>query len=683
MEATAASPQPRAPTTVPWHARAWIPAALLVAAVVIAYLPVRHAGFVWDDDSHLTANPCIVGSAGFWGIWASAAANYFPLATTTLWLLHAAWGLQPLVYHLANVLIHAAAVLLLWRVLLRLRVPGAWFGALLWALHPVQAESVAWISELKNTQSAVFYLLSILFFLRWLEPRLADDTARRNAAGAVCFGLSLAFAVMAILSKASTVMLPAILVVCTWWLAGRWRWSDLPWLAPFFALSAAASGWTIWEQQFHAGAIGPEWTLSLPARLIVAGTAPWFYLGKLLWPHPLTFIYPRWSPDAARFVEFLPLLATAALLAGLWLWRARLRPVLFAVLCFGVSLFPVLGFFSVYFFRYSYVADHFQYLASMAPLALAGALLSALFDRLQPAARWLRPAACALVAAVLGALTWMQTRVYADEATLWRATLEGNPRCWMACTNLGGLEVKAADYASAIGHLQTALEIFPGVPETEYNLGLAYLRTGRPAEALPLFESALRRHPEDPEVSANLGESLFQLSRVAEAVPHYRESLRINPSSAVVHNNLGNALLRMGSTAEGVAQLEEAVRLDPAYPEPRYNLAGVLLERGEPAEAAAHLRAVVRANPNDSGAQYNLGLALCMLERWADAVAAFEACVRLSPDSVPARSNLGNALLEAGRPREAIPHFEAALRLQPGLSEAAEGLAIARRQAGR
>jgi len=347
----------------------WLPALLLAAAVAGAYVPSLGGGFLWDDDLHITANPTIVGPLGLQEIWTSARANYFPLVLTNFWVQHALWGLEPLGYRIVTLACHVVAAVLLWRVLLRLRAPGAWLGAAIWALHPVQVESVAWICELKNTQSAVFFLLSAWAWLRWVE---ADGGGSRAGHW---YGLALAAAALAILSKPSTVMLPVALGLGAWWLRGRPAWRDAARLVPFFALSGLAAGWTIWEQKFNSGAIGPEWSQTLPERIAIAGRVVWFYLGKLAWPEPLMFIYPRWE-IAVRPLAFAAALGVAAGLGAL-LWRCRdgrLRADALAGLFFVALLFPVLGFFNVYFFRYSFVGDHFQYLAAMGPAAPDGTL---------------------------------------------------------------------------------------------------------------------------------------------------------------------------------------------------------------------------------------------------------------------------------------------------------------------
>ena len=378
--------------------REWLLALLLVAATVVVYLSVWRAGFIWDDNLHLTKNPVIVGNLGFKSIWLTSAATYYPLTLTTFWIEHALWGLNPAPYHVVNVLVHAACAVLLWRVLRKLGVHGAWLGAALWALHPVQVESVAWITELKNTQSCLFYLMSILFFLKWRDVR---DLAG-GGSGRWQYILALFCALLAILSKSSTVMLPVVLGLCWWWMDPRWRWRKLVPLIPFLLVSVLASGWTVWEQQFHSGALGSEWAQTWAERIIIAGLNVWFYLGKLAWPHPLIFIYPRWKIVESQLLAYLPALAAAGGMFILWHQRnGRMRPLFFAAAYFTISLFPVLGFFNIYFFRYSFVGDHLQYLASMGPLVLVGTGITTAFDFFAKRRPFLKPVLCG---ALLGSL---------------------------------------------------------------------------------------------------------------------------------------------------------------------------------------------------------------------------------------------------------------------------------------
>ena len=264
-----------------WFRRDWLWGLILILSVILTYTPVWHAGFIWDDDAVLTANPCIVGPLGLKEIWTTSAADICPLVLTTFWVEHALWGLAPLPYHLVNVLMHGACAVLLWRVLRSLRVQGAWLGAALWALHPVEVESVAWITEMKNTESGLFFLLSILFFVRWLRAKELDG----RTGGGWNYALTLLFAALAMASKSSTVILPVVLCLCAWWMEGRWHWRNVARVVPIFLMSIAASALSIWTQGLQLATVtDPQWVRTWPQRLATAGDAVWFYLGKLLWP---------------------------------------------------------------------------------------------------------------------------------------------------------------------------------------------------------------------------------------------------------------------------------------------------------------------------------------------------------------------------------------------------------------
>ncbi len=521
--------------------RDWFWALVLSALVFIAYAQVFRAGFIWDDESHLTRNPCVIGPLGLKEIWTSAQAVYYPLVLTTFWALHKSVGLNPLPYHALNVLLHAASAILLWRVLKLLQVRGAWLGAALWALHPVMVQSVAWVTELKNTESCLFYLLSIFFFLKWEKqgetafkpPQRGTGaftkvmTARGDSRLLMLFALSLLFFILAALSKPSVVMLPFVLALCIWWMRARIRWRDPLTVAPFAVISGLASAWTIWEQKFHARAIGPDWSQTLSERLIIAGRAIWFYLSKLIWPHPLIFIYPRWDLDPSKLVDYFPLVSVITGLIALWFVRAKWgRALFFAAAYYVISLFPVLGFFSVYFFRYSFVSDHFQYLASMGPLALAGAGMATFAARVwetpvelqgtavsQPL-RVLRKApflgVCAALLVLLGFLTWRQTAEYRDLNTLYTAILKKNPGCWMAHYNLGIALSGQGETDQAIDHYRQAITLRSDYAEAHYNLGRLLVEQGRLDEAIAHYEKAVEIKPADPEAQNNLGVTLFE-----------------------------------------------------------------------------------------------------------------------------------------------------------------------------
>jgi hypothetical protein len=387
-------------------------------------------GIYLDDDAHLTANPCIVGPLGLKEIWTTSAADICPLTLTTFWVAHTLWGLAPLPYHLVNVLMHGACAVLLWRVLRSLRVQGAWLGAALWALHPVAVESVAWITEMKNTEPGLFFLLSILFFVRRLRAKDLDG----RTGGGWNYALTLLFAALAMASKTSTVILPVVLCLCAWWMEGRWHWRNVARVLPIFLMSIAASALSIWTQGLALARVvtDPQWARTWPERLATAGDAIWFYLGKLLWPHPLITIYPRWQIDPGQWVSYLPLLAVIVILSIFWLksepWS---RACFFAFAYFIAALLPVLGLIDNPIFRYSLVFDHFQYLGSIGPLALAGTGLARFSDFIIPKKPWLQWSLGAGLLLILGMASWQRTWVYENQETLWTDTLTKNPNSWM------------------------------------------------------------------------------------------------------------------------------------------------------------------------------------------------------------------------------------------------------------
>jgi tetratricopeptide (TPR) repeat protein len=650
--------------------RSWFWALLLAASVFVAYSQVFGAGYIWDDESHLTRNLCVIGPFGLKEIWTTAQAVYYPLVLTTFWTLHRFVGLNPFPYHFLNVVLHAASAVLLWRVLQLLRVRGAWLGAALWGLHPVMVQSVAWVTELKNTQSCVFYLLSALWFLKWQDRRteVATSDLTSNRSKAIHFPgplvLSLIFFVLATLSKPSVVMLPIVLALCIWWMRGRIRLRDLFSLIPFVLISALASAWTIWEQRFHAHAIGPEWDQTLPERLIIAGKAIWFYAGKLLWPHPLIFIYPRWEIDSSNVVAYLPFLAALAALLVLWFIHANWgRALFFAAAYYVVSLFPVLGFFTVFFFRYSFVSDHFQYLASMGPLALAGAGITTVISRvcstprisasdtngLQSLAKdvvgsrvrlALTIVVCGILLVSLGFLTWRQTAEYQNLIALYTATLQKNPGCWMAHYNFGIVLSEQGKSDAAIDHYRRAVELRPDYAEAHYNLGRLLVEKGHLEDAIAHYEKAAAINPRDAEAQNNLGVTLFGIGRADEAIAHYQKAIQMQPDYAEASCNLANALIAKGDLDGAIARYTVCLAAVPDQEEARYNLASALLRRGRIDDAIIQYQKVLEVHPDSGDAHANLGSAWLAKRRFHDAITEYKKALQLSPENLAALSNL-------------------------------------------
>jgi tetratricopeptide (TPR) repeat protein len=534
-----------------------------------------------------------------------ATQQYYPVLHSAFWIEHRLWGDNPVGYHLLNVLLHAAVACLAALALRRLgqseRV--AWLAAFLFALHPVAVESVAWISEQKNTLSAFFYLLAALAYLRFDRDR-----------GRGWYGMALGCFGLALLSKSVTATLPAALLVIFWWRRGRlsWRRDVLP-LAPWFALGAATGLLTAWVERKFIGAEGAVFSLSLLQRGLLAGRVVCFYLGKVLWPAPLSFVYPRWSVDPAAPWAYLFPLAVAATGLALWRLRRRGRGPLAAFLFFVGTLFPALGFVNVYPFIFSYVADHFQYLAMLGVIALAAAAWE----------RWARgslPVAAAVLG-VLGALTWRQAHAYRDAESLYRVTLDRNPASWLA----------------------------------HDNLGVILAETGRLSEALPHYEAALRLRPDYPLGYYNLGNALARAGRIPEAIAAYREALRLKPDYFNARNNLGAVLVNRGDLSAGAVEYEAVLRLEPDHLESQFNLASILVSLGRPAEAIPHYEAALRLQPGLAAAHAGLAGALASLGRFPEAIAQDEAALRLRPGDPEIRRQLDAARQQAAPRRATNP----------------------------
>ena len=459
-------------------------------------------------------------------------------------------------------------------------------------------------------------------------------------------------------------MLPFVLALCVWWMRGKIRWRDTLAFAPFALISAVASTWTIWEQRFHARAVGPEWVETFPERLIIAGKAIWFYLGKLVWPHPLIFIYPRWHVDSSNVVAYLPLMAAIAALIGLWFVRAQLgRALFFAAAYYVISLFPVLGFFSVYFFRYSFVSDHFQYLASMGPLALIGAGIGTLLGRFcgtpdhfvsyqetvsRPGNTIASPlrqlvsssVLCGILLVSLGFLTWRQTAEYHNLFALYTATLEKNPRCWMAHYNLGIVLREQGDADQAIEHYREAVALRPDYAEAHYNLGRLLVEKGQLDDAIAHYERAASINPADAAAQNNLGVTLFGIGRADDAIAHYQKALEIRPDYAEASCNLANVLIAKGDFDGAIARYRTCLAVIPDQEEAQYNLASALLRTGRTEEAIVEYQKVLQMHPESADTHANLGIAFLTNGRVRDAMAEYNKALQISPENLAALSNL-------------------------------------------
>ena len=634
----------------------WLLGLLLLGATLAAYLPVWHAGLIWDDDGHVT-RAGLRPLGGLWRIWfePGATQQYYPLLHTAFWAEHRLWGDAALGYHLANVALHASAAWLLYLVLRRLSLPGALLAAWAFALHPVCVESVAWVSEQKNTLSAVFYLAAALAYLGF-------DGTRRPAP----YALSLILFAAALATKTVTATLPAALLVVLWWRRGPLSWKNdaLP-LAPFFLLGASAGLVTAWVERTYIGASGAAFTLSAADRLLIAGRAVWFYLGKVFWPAHLMFIYPRWDVDDAAPLQYLYPAAAAAALAALFAIRGRSRGPLASALLFAGTLFPALGFINVYPFVYSFVADHFQYLAAAIALSAFCAGAAGASKALPRSARLGVSCAGACAVAGLAWLTFRQCAMYSDAETLWRTTIARNPACWMAYENLGGVLMRDNRLDEAREQFRKALDINPADTEAMNELGVATMQQGNADEAIALYLRALEIAPNKAETHINLGVALLQKGAPEKAANHFQHAAQIEPRNVKARLDLASAYAQEGQWADAAAQYQRAAEIDPDDAQTRYGLGSALERAGREGEAMAQFRKAIQIDDENAGAHFRLALGLMSDGKTSEAIPHLRRALEINPNFAEARDMLGNALLQDGKMDEVSSSIMAALALKP------------------
>ena len=599
---------------------------------------------LWDDNDHITA-PGLRSLEGLKRIWTdpSATKQYYPLTHTVFWLAYRLWGQTFCCYHLLNISLHALSALLLVGVLRRLKVPGAWLGTMLFALHPVVVESVAWISELKNALSAPFFLGSVLVYLRFDRERNWKS-----------YGLALGLFLLGLLSKTSIVSLPVVLVVLCWWQRGKLDWKrDVVPLVPFFLVGFVAGLTTAWVERRYIGAVGEDYAFTFIERCLIAGRAFWFYLGKLLWPANLMFIYPRWSVSQSVWWQYLFPLAAAALVAVLWALRRRWRTPWAVTICYLAALFPALGFFNVYPFRFSFVADHFQYLACLGPLVMAGAWLSRFGTK---AGRNPIMVFGGLLVATLGLLSFRQASIYSDLETLWTATLARNPRCWLAYEHLAGIRAAQGRLDEAISLVTKSLEINPRNLVDRYDLGEFLRCANRLDEAVAQLQKALEIKPDDPNVHYTLGVVRFMQGRSDLAIEHFKQSLKSMPARADTHNNLGAAYLEVRRVDLAVAEWREALRLDRECLLAENNLAWVLSTsaddslRNGPEALALATQANRLTQGKDPMVLRNLAAAYAENRRFAEAIETANQAMALAAPSLASELQKQLKSYQAGLP---------------------------------
>lgn len=558
----------------------------ILALVLAVYLPILPGMFILDDQHLLEGgNPLFTGEFKPLTIWFQ---TDFTLSTLVFWLQSLAWGLHPGPYHAVNMVLHAASALLLWRVLARLKIPGAWLAGAIFAIHPVCVNSVGRIAELKNTLSLPFFLLSIWLYLRY-ETHSLKNTPVSDRRRAAWYGLALISFVLALLSKTSTVMLPWVLLACAAWQRGRVSRFDFLHTSPFIFLAATFGLMSIWFQKNIAMAMAGQTLqpITFWEHLAIGGRVFWFYLEKAFVPLNLNVVYPHWDMDATAFVTYLPALLFCAVMAVFWRFRHSWgEPLLLGLGVFAMLLFPVLGFFDSQFLTAWQVSDHLQYLPLIAPVTLAAAGLSVLFR-----AKVFQCVASALVL-TLAVLCFQRAQVFASPDALFHDTLAKNPAAWKAHNDLGVVFAARANYVKAAHHFVASLRHNPHNREAHTNLGHTLALQGKFDEAEAHFQTALDLSPFDAETHKSFANALSQQGRLTEALHHLQMAARLKPEVRT-YLDLAAMLSQTGDTKQAVEQYRHALVMNPDCVEALNNLAWLLATTGDEklrnsAEAVLH-----------------------------------------------------------------------------------------------
>ncbi len=545
-----------------------LPGAALCLLVAVSYFPALSAGFVWDDVILTRTAPLHTWSwlAQIWftprGL-IQQEAHYWPLLYTLFWLEHKLWGLAPLGYHLVNLLLHTGVVLLLWRLLRRLEVPGAWFAAAVFAVHPLHVESVAWVIGRKDMLATVFYLAAVLAYIRFTEmPR-----GRRRGGH---YLLAVALFVLGLLSKSIVITLPVALLLWHWWRHGRVTLADCSRTLPFFLVGL---GIVLADYAYYVSIDPISFAYSPLERGLIAARALVFYAGKLLWPAGLTGVYPRWEPGVGDLLAWGCAAGFAAVVAVLWCCRRQIgRGPLAGVLFFAVALSPVLGFVDFGYMQFSFVADRYQYLAGIGLIAVvAGAAgracqlgLDALPEHRTRPARMAIGAVGAAILAVSGLLTWNHTGLYRDNVTFFTHVIAHNPQAHDAHYNLGVYLQAEGRYGEAQAAFQTALEQRPDNSGALVNIGLLLSQQGHYEEAIARFREALRLNPQYHQYAMlNIAMVRIKQKRYAEGLEAAQKTIAHNPDDARAHHMVGIGLFHLNRKAEALRHYDRALALDP------------------------------------------------------------------------------------------------------------------------
>jgi protein O-mannosyl-transferase len=538
--------------------RTLLASAGLFLIVLLLYSRLASFDFIWDDDKHIQANPHLGTAQGLTEIWLKpgATSQYYPLTFTVFWAMNRMFGLNPSMFHLLNMLLHATNAVLIFIILRRLKFAAAFWAALIFAIHPVQVETVVWALELKNLLSTCFYLLAFLFYERYID-----------AGGKKNYYFALTAFLCALLSKTVSATFPLAVIVFLWWRNGKVNWKDLKALVPFFLMALFLGKITASLEMYRIGAVGPEWNFDFWERCWIAGRAFWFYIGKLVAPVRLMFIYPRWDVKAVgnEWGYFLSA-AAVGLLAALYRLKEKIgRGPLACVLFFIVTLLPALGFLNFYPMRFSFVADHFQYLASVGIIVPIAGTVPFLWGQSR-VVRWFGRMCLIVWMALLTAATSLYLPAFRNQMTLWTDTIQKNPICWLAYANRGVLwkwqgrtDLALWDYHHALALIDDA--------DIYYNRANAYLGIGDYEKAIDDLSQAIRLYPRQADYYNNRGLAYLSIDKNEAALADFRTAIRLNPRHGFAWANMGKAFLFTKCPEKALKALDQAIQCGATYDE--------------------------------------------------------------------------------------------------------------------
>lgn len=641
----------------------WGPSCFLVLFTIIVYMPCLRGPFVWDDRLWTIDAEWLMSSQyGLWQIWTNPTSlqQYFPVTATSFWIDYYLWRFNSLPYHFENVLLHALSCVLFRRCLLKLQVQCAWFAAALLSMHPVMVESVAWITERKNVLSMTLFISALLAYGSYMNWWMNDMKHSKRK-----YLIALILFVLALLAKVTTFIFPPTLLLIAWWKRGRiGLHRDLRPALPFFGVAIVVGMLVAWLERNHVGANGKDFEIAYADQIVLSGQVFWFYLGKLIWPKLLCCIYHRWSVDSGEWSQWIAIVSVFVVTGLVFRLRERIgRGIITALLFYAGGLTPVLGFLGVYGMRFSWVADRWVYLPSLAFFAIIASSLS-----LVKSYR-LRYVLMLFILLCTGTRTWNQAANYQSLDRFWQSAIAGNSSPWKAENDYGAALLEASRFEEAIIHFGNAIRIEPNEPDSFVNLGSAYLRSGQRETALKVWENALEKWPEIATIQYNMSRVLYELGQVDEAILRLRQSIELAPRMSVAHLALADILVLKGQLGDAESHYIKTLEIRPEHPGANFGMGNLMFRRGDPGKALGYFQRTLDRLPEQVQAMANCAWIMSTsnrtdLRNGLRAVELSERCVALTNQSDPAMlSSLASSYAEVERYTDAVRVANKALQI--------------------